>query len=139
MRPFHLDSGMRTMGGKFYPTGWMVLMFPGERDAQEAARKLADGGIAESDVMMVTPDQFRTQILDLAHDNAILPSAGTEGDTVRQFATYAMRGHHALMVHAPESEQAERVMELLRDCPIAYGQRYRKLVIEDVVEPTLPG
>ena len=59
-------------------------------------------------------------------------------DTVRQFATYAMRGHHALMVHAPENEHSDRVMELLRDFPISYGQRYRKLVIEDIVEPTLP-
>ncbi|HEX7890587.1 MAG TPA: RNA-binding protein [Ramlibacter sp.] len=139
MKPFHLDSKMHTMGGKFYPTGWMVLMFPGEQEAQDAARKLADGGIADTEVMMVTPDQFRAEILGRAGDDAILPSAGTEGDTVRQFATYAMRGHHALMVHAPDSEQSERVMELLHDCPIAYGQRYRKLVIEDIVEPTLPG
>jgi hypothetical protein len=139
MRPFHLDSSMKTMGGKFYPTGWMVLMLPGERDAQEAARKLAEGGIADTDVMMITPEQFRTEVLDLAQDDAILPSAGTEGDTVRQFATYAMRGHHALMVHAPDTESSDRVVELLRECPIAYGQRYRKLVIEDIVEPTLPG
>jgi hypothetical protein len=129
---------MRTMGGKFYPTGWLVLMLPGEREAQEAARKLVDGGLADTDVMMVTPEQFRTEILGTTGDDNILPSAGTEGDTVRQFATYAMRGHHALMVHAPENEHSDRVMELLRDCPIAYGQRYRKLVIEDIVEPTLP-
>ena len=50
MKPFHLDSSMKSMGGKFYPTGWMVLMLPGAQEAQDAARKLADGGIADADV-----------------------------------------------------------------------------------------
>ena len=42
MKPFHLDPSMKTMRGVFYPTGWMVLMFPGEQQARDAASKLAD-------------------------------------------------------------------------------------------------
>ena len=30
------------------------------------------------------------------------------------------------------------VMELLRGSPISYGQKYRKLVIEDIVEAPTP-
>ena len=138
MKPFHLDESMKTMNGVFYPTGWMVLMFPGQQQARDAAKILADEGIPDTDVMMVTPDDFRTQILGRAGDDDLLPSAGTEGDTVRQFATYAKRGGHALMIHAGEHEDAERIVELLRQSPISYGQLYRKLVIEDIVEPTTP-
>lgn len=133
MRPFHLDSSMTTMRGVFYPTGWMVLMFPGEQQARDAAKKLEDGGIAESDVLLLTPDDIRRDLMDAKGDENILPSAGTEGDTVRKFAEYARQGHYGLMVHAPKGEDSDRVMELLRGAGVSYGQKYRSLVIEDIV------
>lgn len=134
MRPFHLDEKMKTLRGVFYPTGWMVLMFPGEQQARDAAKLLADQGVADDDVMLVTPEDFRREILETTGDDAILPSAGTEGDTVRKFAELAGQGHHALMVHAPKHEDSDRIAALLRDSPIAYGQKYRALVIEDIVD-----
>jgi hypothetical protein len=134
MKPFHLESSMKTMGGVFYPTGYMVLMFAGEQDARDAARRLADNGIQEDAVCLITPDDFRREIVGSTGDDEILPSAGTEGDTVRRFAQLAREGGHALMIHAPKSEESDRVMELLKDAKISYGQKYRKLVIEDIVE-----
>lgn len=138
MKPFHLDSSMTTMAGVFYPTGHMLLMLPGEQDARDAARRLADHGIAEDTISLITPEVFRREILGATGDDDILPSAGTEGDTVRRFAEFARQGHHALMVHAPKSKSSDHVMELLRGRPISYGQKYRKLVIEDIVEAPTP-
>src|SRR4051794_23551598 len=106
MRTFHLESSMKTMRGVFYPTGWMVLMFPGEQQARDAARKLADSGVAESDVMLVTPADFRREIIGATGDDNLVPSAGTEGDTVRKFTDLAAQGHHALMVYAPHGEDS---------------------------------
>lgn len=132
MRPFHLDSGMKTMRGVFYPTGWMVLMFPGEQQARDAARILADKGIAEGDVMHASPTEFRREVLGATGDDNIIPSAGTEGDTVRRLSELAAQGHHALLVHAPEHKDSEQILQWLSGSGIAYGQKYRKLVIEDV-------
>ncbi|HSV80049.1 MAG TPA: RNA-binding protein [Ramlibacter sp.] len=134
MKPFHLESGMTTMGGVFYPTGYMVLMFPGEQQAREAARLLENDGFDPDAISLLTPADFRREILGTAGDDGILPSAGTEGDTVRRFAELADQGHHALLIHAPEQEQSDRVMALLKDSGISYGQKYRRLVIEDLVE-----
>ena len=133
MRPFQLTSSMKTMRGVFYPTGWTVLMFPGEQDAHEAARKLADAGLADGDVMLMTPQDVRTHLVGAEGDDNMLPSAGTEGDTVRKFAQFAAEGCYGLVVHTPHGEDSERVQDVLRESRIAYGQRYRKLVIEDVV------
>jgi hypothetical protein len=133
MRPFQLDSGMTTMTGVFYPTGWMVLMFPGQEQALDAARLLAKAGFADDAMMLMTPQDVRRELLGAAGDDHIIPSAGSEGDTVRRFAELAAQGHHGLMVHAPHHEDSDRVMELLKDAPISYGQKYRKLVIEDIV------
>lgn len=132
MRPFHLDSQMKTMRGVFYPTGWMVLMFPGEQQARDAAKLLADDGFAEDAVLLVTPEDFRREIVGATGDDDMLPSAGTEGDTVRRFSELAQQGHHGLMIHAPHQAESDRVMEVLREAPVSYGQRYRKLVIEDI-------
>ncbi len=133
MRPFHLESSMKNITGTFYPTGWLVLMFPGEQQARDAAKALEDNGIAEGDVLLVTPEDFRREILGTQGDDAILPSAGTEGDTVRKFHECIRHGNYGLMVHAPKADDSDRVMELLRDSRITYGQKYRKLVIEDIV------
>ncbi|MEJ5988620.1 RNA-binding protein [Ramlibacter sp. PS3R-8] len=133
MKPFQLDPGMRTMRGVFYPTGWLVLMFAGEQQAREAAKLLSDqGGVADTDVLLVTPEDFRRDIVGATGDDDILPSAGTEGDTVRKFAQFAREGHYGLMVHAPKGDDSDRIVELLRGSGITFGQKYRHLVIEDV-------
>ena len=131
MRPFHLDSSMKTMRGVFYPTGWMVLMFHGEQQARDAARLLEQNGIGGDAMMLMSPQDIRRELV--AGDNAILPSAGTEGDTVRKIVECADKGHHGLMVHAPHHADSDRVMELLKGAQISYGQKYRTLVIEDIV------
>jgi len=134
MRPFQLNSEMRTMRGVFYPTGWLVLLLPGEQHAREAARKLAAAGIAEDRMMLMTPADFQREIAGSQGDEGILPSAGTEGDTVRKMAELVGHGHHGLFIHAPDQADSERVMQALRGVPVSFGQKYRTLIIEDVVE-----
>jgi hypothetical protein len=134
MKAFHLEPDMKTMRGVFYPTGYMVLMFPTEQGARDAGKLLAENGIAEDTLTLITPEDFRREIIGAAGDDDMLPSAGTEGDTVRRFYELAREGHYGLMVHAPHGEDSDRVTELLKDSGISYGQKYRKLVIEDIVE-----
>lgn len=133
MRKFQLESAMKTLRGTFYPTGWTVLMFPDERAARDAGQVLAQQGFAAEALMLITPQDVRDQLVGAAGDDSLLPSAGTEGDTVRRIADLAAKGHYGLMVHAPHQEESDRVVALLKDHPISYGQKYRKLIIEDIV------
>lgn len=135
MKAFTLEPRMTTMGGVFYPTGYMVLMYPTERDAHHAAALLEAAGVKEDDVSLLTPAEFERQIVGETtadDDENEMPSAGTEGDTERRFANLARQGHHALLVHAPSARESEHVMEVLSGTPISYGQKYRHLVIEDL-------
>jgi hypothetical protein len=134
MKLFHLEPGMTTMRGVFYPTGYMVLMFPTEQEARAAELKLEDGGFDGDEVSLVSPQMFQEDIARTVGNADIpLPSAGTEADTVRRFTQLASKGHWALMVHAPSAKESTRVMEMLKDANISYGQKYRHLVIEDLV------
>jgi hypothetical protein len=133
MKPFHIEPGMLTMRGVFYPTGYMILMFPGEQDARNAMQKLVDGGIDEDEVSLVSPQMFQEEVARTVGNADIpLPSAGTEADTVRKFTELASQGHFALMVHAPSAKESDRVMALLEGTNMSYGQKYRHLVIEDL-------
>ena len=67
------------------------------------------------------------------HSDLALPSVGTEAATAQHFRQLAHQGHYALFVHAGAKLSSARVMELLKDTHCSYGQRYRLLVIEDLV------
>jgi hypothetical protein len=133
MKPFSIEPDMLTLGGVFYPTGYMFLMFPTEQDARKAGKALEENGYHGESISLLTPSDIQEKVVRTVGSADIpLPSAGTEADTVRRFAELASQGHHALMVHAPSHDESERVMELLRGAPISYGQKYRQLVIQDL-------
>lgn len=133
MKQFELTKDMTNLRGQFYPTGHILLMLPDAGAAEAAGRALSDAGIADADVQLITPDAMLGQIVRTVGSSDVpLPSPGTEADTVRRFAQYASRGHHALLVRAPDADDSERVMAALRGHPVAHAQKYRMLVIEDL-------
>lgn len=135
MKTFSIGAGMTNMRGVFYPTGHMVLMFPTERDARRACELLRHDGVSEDDLCVAQPGEFERQINDAIDqfEDVLLPSVGTEVETARRFRHLAHQGHHALIVHASAAMTSEHVLQVLRELPISYGQRYRYLVIEDLV------
>ena len=134
MKPFQLESSMVTMGGVFYPTGHMFIMFPTEQDARDAERLLEEDGFTGETISLLTPQDIQEKIArTVGSADMPLPSAGTEADTVRQFADLASKGHFALLIHAPKADESAHIMEVLKDSKISYGQKYRHLVIEDLV------
>ena len=135
MKTFRIDAGMTNMRGVFYPTGHMEHMFPTERDARHAADLLRRDGLSDDELCLAAPREFERQISDAIdeYDDDTLPSVGTELETARRFRHLAHQGHHALIVHATAAMASGHVLELLHDTPISYGQRYRYLVIEDLV------
>jgi hypothetical protein len=135
MKPFSLSSGMTNVRGVFYPTGHMVLMFPTEQDARHAAELLRKDGVSEDDLCVASPQEFEGQIMGATDedDDVLLPSVGTEAETAQHFRQLAHEGHYALLVHAGAKVTSDHVLELLKDTHISYGQRYRYLVIEDMV------
>ena len=133
MKTFVLEPKMLTMGGVFYPTCHMFLMFPSRDDAHKASQALLDDGYTGESISFVTPAQIQERIGPTIGDADMqMPSAGTEADTVRMYTQLASQGHHALMVHAPKAEQSEHIMDVLKSHTISYAQKYRRLVIEDL-------
>jgi hypothetical protein len=135
MKTFSMDAGMTNMRGVFYPTGHIVLMFPTDIDARHACEQLRRDGVREEDLCLAKPSEFEHQISEAIgeYEDVLLPSVGTEVETARRFRHLAHEGHHALIVHAASALTTDHVLDVLQGTPISYGQRYRFLVIEDVV------
>jgi len=133
MKPFHLDSHMVTLRGVFYPTGHIVLMLPDRTVADQAAQALISAGIASDELSMISPETFLGPIArTIGSGDMPLPSPGTEGQTVRHLVELASQGHWGLMVHAPRTSDSDRVMRAVKELPVAFAERYRHLVIEDL-------
>ena len=133
MKPFQLDGHMVTMRGVFYPTGHVLLMLPGREQAEQAARLVTQAGVAGEAMSLLPPETVLgpiRQTVVLADDP--FPSAGSEAEMVRQMARLADQGHWGLLVHAPRTPDADKVMRAVRELPVAMAERYRHLVIEDL-------
>ena len=123
---------LTTFGGVFYPKGYMVILFPDQKDAQQVAAALENSS-DKLEVFQLSPATVLREICQLDDDSDVdLPSVGTEGATVRKYAQLARRGNCALIVKADSDEIAERVMVEVRKVPFSYGQRYHLLAMEDL-------
>lgn len=134
MKPFAIDPSMiATLGGGFYPTGYSLIMFPDEQAARAVADKLAGDGGSGDDVYFLPSDAILSQISPTASESDDpLPSAGTEGATVRAYTKLAREGHVGLLVKTPDEDAADRLMQAVRAGEYSMAQRYRALVIEDL-------
>ncbi|MGJ7492358.1 hypothetical protein [Variovorax sp. ZT4R33] len=134
MKNFSLEPSMTaTMGGAFYPTGYSMVMFPSSEDAKKVGQRLAEKGFGADTIYLIPPEIVLSQITPTTSDaDNPLPSAGTEGATVRAYTKLAREGHSALLVKTKDEEAAERLMEVVRTVPYSIAQRYRMLVIEDL-------
>ncbi|MEJ8852300.1 hypothetical protein [Variovorax rhizosphaerae] len=133
VQPFSLDPSMLSMiGNTFYPTGYSLVMFPDGADANTTGDRLSSE-MPESNVFLLEPSTILREITPTVSDaDNPLPSAGTEGATVRAYTKLALDGHHGLLVETPDAESAERMMQTVRQVPYSMAQRYRALVIEDL-------
>ncbi len=134
MKPFTLDSKMlASLGGAFYPTGYSMVMFPDADNARQVGKQLIDSDVSADEVYFLTPEIILSQITPTVSDaDDPLPSAGTEGATVRAYTKLAREGQAGLLVKTPDADVAERMMAVVRTVPFSMAQRYRALVIEDL-------
>lgn len=133
MQALDLHADMLTMAGVFYPTGYVFAMFPTEADARQTGQAVEDAKLSEKPVLLLSPqDTLQTVVRTVGSADIPLPSAGTEAATVRQYAALAGQGHWAVMVHAPDADDTASVMDIVRQAPFSFAEKYRMLVIEDL-------
>ncbi|WP_295951285.1 RNA-binding protein [Rhodoferax sp.] len=132
MQNFELTSSMLTMGGAFYPTGYVFAMFARQEDAQQVVALLANDN-PEKPTLLLSPQSVLDNLPHtIAAADTPLPSVGAEATSVREYVELAHQGHCALMVYASKAKESEAVMDAIRSVPFSCAKKYRTLVIEDL-------
>ena len=132
MQNFELTSSMLTMGGAFYPTGYVFAMFPRLEDAQQVVSQLPQDNPEKPTLLLSDKNVLDSLPHTTVAADIPLPSVGAEGASVRQFVELASQGHCALMVYASKAAESEAVMAVIRRLPFSCAKKYRTLVIEDL-------
>jgi len=134
MKAFRLNNDMLApIGGAFYPTGYSMVMFPSAKDADRIGHQLIAQGVSGDEIYFIPAETILSEITPTVGDaDNPLPSAGTDGATVRAYTQLARKGHAALLVRTPDGDAANRLMEVVKQAPYSIAQRYRRLVIEDL-------
>ena len=133
LKPFVLSPEMLTVFGVFYPTGYVVLMFPHVQQAEQAARELLSGGYEREALTLLSPETILREIARVDGESDIaLPSVGTEGATAQTYITLAREGQFGLMVHAESDKDTEAVMVVARPLQFSFAQKYHMLAMEDL-------
>ena len=138
MRPLIVDSSMTSMGGTFYPTGYVFALFPDEDSTRHAAAALDTidhkGELSYGDPATVMQEVVRT----LGSVDAPLPSVGAEGDMVRRIADLAGAVYHGLLIFLDNQDTIENVVEAIAPAGAATAFYYRTFIIEDLIAPPMP-
>ena len=133
MKTFELTADMVTMSGTFYPNGYAFIMFPNADQAQRASFDIGNTSPPGDSTMFLNAATVLKEIGKVEGDSdAVLPSVGTEGATVRKYVDLARKGHCALMVKVASDEETEQVMRAARNASFSYAQRYHLLAMEDL-------
>ena len=137
MKDFVLTDSMLRMGNLFYPTGYAFVVFPDRERAVEAAQALQSDAqieIQADGILLLTPQHILRDLARIAEEDPSnpLPPVGPESAKVAHYAALARTGAHALMLPTDSNEHTEKMMEVLRNFPLVYAQKYHLLAIEDL-------
>src|SRR3712207_2251290 len=79
--------------GVFYPRGYVIVTFESTANAEEARRRLVDGGYDEEDVQLMDTEQVKKGTSeDLQQLGPVMRALGSEGDLIRDHQSQAAGG-----------------------------------------------
>lgn len=119
--------------GAFKPVGHVVIAFPDDTAAQQAARDLRNLGFGPEDILFYTGEEEGREMRELLEGVSGTAEFGHEIVLMRRYSEMAREGCGWLIVFAPEDEQALRVGEVARRHEARLAERYHRLVVEDML------
>ncbi|WP_157271109.1 hypothetical protein [Azohydromonas aeria] len=119
--------------GAFKPVGHVVVAFPDDESAQQAARALRNLGFGPEDILFYTGEENGREMRELLEGVSGTAEFGHEVVLMRRYLELAQEGCGWLIVFAPEDEQALRVSEVAHQHGARVAERYHRLVVEDML------
>ena len=121
-----------TTFGVYRPVGHVLLSFPGQALADQAATALLASGFSPQDLVRYTAAQMVAQAeFDIGNATA-LASLGQDLNLVKAQLAWAQQGQAFVAVRANDDE-LPKVVAVAKTCQASRAQRYGLLVVEEML------
>ena len=118
--------------GAFYPTGYSVVAFETQSDAEKVMSELQAADAVFAGCIEYSAQQMASFAeLNLA-EAGFIASLGTSVSTVQSFLDAARDGATFLIVPTPNNKATERAMQAVHRVPFVLAERYHRLAIEEL-------
>jgi hypothetical protein len=121
-----------TSFGVFSPTGYVLIVFADDPNAEKALHALLQRGFNENDVTHYNRDEVMREFEE-SEEHAESPvQIGQEVDKVERYLEFAKEGCGFLAVHAPAEEQAKLAVSIVRPFHLRFAEKYNRLTLEEL-------
>lgn len=118
--------------GVFSPTGYVLMVFADDANAEKARQALLEHGFRDSDVTHYDKDEVQGEI-ERSEEHATDPvQIGQDMEKVDRYLEFAKRGAGFLVVHAPEEELSRRAVNIVRPFQLQFAEKYNRLTLEEL-------
>ena len=124
---------IRETAGVLNPIGHIIIAFPDDAVTADAVKALHAAGFAPDDVLAYTAAEATPRLRERVQTASQASTFGYEITLMRRYLTYAEEGAGWVIVHAPNDESAERVVEIAKRFNAKCAVRYHRLASEDLI------
>ena len=118
--------------GVFSPTGYVLMVFADDANAERARQALLEHGFRDSDVTHYDNNEVQGE-LEKSEEHAADPvQIGQDMDKVDRYVEFAKKGAGFLVVHAPEHELSKRAVNIARPFQLQFAEKYNRLTLEEL-------
>ena len=124
-----------TSFGVFKPVDHILMSFATAAQSDGAVAALHAAGFSDSDLSRYTPAEMQAQAeLDITNAST-MASLGQDLNLVKAHLALARQGQSFVVVSAQHDEQVQRATDVATRCGATRAQRYRSLIVEELVAP----
>jgi hypothetical protein len=118
--------------GVFSPTGFVVMAFGSDNDAENALQALRRNGFRDGDITHYSKDEVLSE-LERSEEHALDPiQIGQDVAKVDEYLELAKQGCGFVVLHAPEDEAAKRAVRLVKPFNLKFAEKYNRLTMEEL-------
>ncbi|HET8881360.1 MAG TPA: hypothetical protein VFM56_04230 [Solimonas sp.] len=128
------DANQVSEAGMFYPTGHIVAGFADAATAKKAQASLKQQGFGDHDLRYVSAAEMARDAAKNLEKPLLFASSGSSMPTRQKQLELANDGCEFVIVYAPGHEDERRALRALAAIPTRYAVKYKRLIIENVLQ-----
>lgn len=128
------DANQISEAGMFYPTGYIVVGFADSATAQDAQAGLQRQGFGSGELKYVPAAEMAREATKNLENPSLFASTGASMPTRQKQLELARDGYDFVLIHAPENDDEKRALRALAATPPRYAVKYKRLIIENLMQ-----